>query len=1037
MADANGRMLLNLRSLKAPHARFAARTKFARDAAKVCLALTIFVLLSSNSALAETGPMLPQLTDDKPKEQPFKCSAWCSFRELGRGTFKPSPPKLDPKTGKVIIDPKQDESRPISKNWAGFGRRGQWAAIVLEVQNTTEKTEYKGTAKLRLDPFSGESENSANVYQTEYKMEFEVGAQSTKQYTFSILCPENGWGSRNFIVDVIANGVPYQRYLSLHDLDHGEGDDFIVVVSEKPGVFNGLVRARKTISEDERGRECRVASVEPADLPARWHDLMPANLIILDGPGEALSNEQYAALTSYVKAGGHVLISSARDPAWLKPPLQALAGISKVRGVIDITGIELGQPWPPSSMPAELRKEWKLPLIDVEYTTHGDLNKRLGVNKRVEKSTYYYGPGSVTFLPFSLSDPKLENWPERMKIPQNIISSAREQIYVDGNFVSGRERRLFLPSIQQDENAPQRNRFGFNDEPAPNYTASNLQGLRVFLDDSFSKDTPVQLQPRSTVKYFLLFYLLCVVPLNYLLFGFLKRREVAWLIVPAWALAFSVIAWRVGYMGQTGQLTINEVSIVEAGAGQDVGMARTFVGLYAPRRDDYVMEFPSLKKGDEVFDNQAAPTHLVNAQQASSRGIDPVMMSLFDSGSSLMIERLLVQQRSTRRLEVQHRTKIGDGLLAKVRKNNNGGLRIEVSNQTGYTLLNPVLYYEGNVLELGEAKENRHNLNVLLPVDSKAAPIKRDVPISGEPWKEKNAAFFGVAATTFTMMDKPGEDRHHTQNRAGKLAEFVRDQMPRYSRGRAVFCAWIESEKGVLPIRVAQRGDELAEPRSEGVTLLLVPVSVKDESYENEAKPLAVGSAASTKSLDARAPAGQETKKPNDPWPVVNAPVQMKQDTKLALGPGYSPEQTMALVSFLEISLPEKRREMAEDGYTIGLKFKLDAPDLKFVDPKLEAVPGQAPVLNGRIKVEVRTMKPNGAYEWIEIDSHFCNGLSKGAPWILSVNGMQRPVVSLTMDDETILGNGRIYLRVQFAREKDNIKGSVNLTDVKADLQKK
>jgi hypothetical protein len=80
-------------------------------------------------------------TEEKPKEPPLKYSAWCAFRELSDRV--PPPVKDDPLTR---------QSRPGSVQWKGFGRRGKWANVVLEVKNTTEETTFKGNASIQLNP---------------------------------------------------------------------------------------------------------------------------------------------------------------------------------------------------------------------------------------------------------------------------------------------------------------------------------------------------------------------------------------------------------------------------------------------------------------------------------------------------------------------------------------------------------------------------------------------------------------------------------------------------------------------------------------------------------------------------------------------------------------------------------------------------------------------------------------------------------------------------------------------------------------------
>src|SRR5437870_2496104 len=105
--------------------------------------------------------------EEKPKEAEFKYSAWCAFRDLA--SIKPPPSK---------VDPKDERSRPGSENWEGVGRRGQWTTVVIEVKNTTEKSDYKGTAVINLNPMKMTDEGQI-PFTTTYRQDFEVGPGTT------------------------------------------------------------------------------------------------------------------------------------------------------------------------------------------------------------------------------------------------------------------------------------------------------------------------------------------------------------------------------------------------------------------------------------------------------------------------------------------------------------------------------------------------------------------------------------------------------------------------------------------------------------------------------------------------------------------------------------------------------------------------------------------------------------------------------------------------------------------------------------------
>ena len=867
-----------------------------------------FLLFTSFAALGAAGDVAgprpggreEAKEEEKPKEPPLKYSAWCAFRDL-------SDTRLPPKE-----DPTRDYTRAIAERWSGFARRGQWASIILELKNTTEKSEFKGTATIRFDPVK-ENERGVIPYQTYYRQEFEVGPQTTKQYGFSVLCPEDGW-NQAAPVSISAKGISYDvRYVQLHDLDAG-GEDFVVVVSESSGSFRHLATRARSPEDQSQQHERRVAVVEPQELPARWHDLTLANLIVIDGPPrEQLTDSQWAALRSYVQAGGHLLITAGKDPSRLKGPVEELAGIT-VRGMMEVAALDSGERedlnWAPKD------PSWKLPMLDISVSPKGSpVVWYSQAARKVERCRRFYGLGSVTFLPYSLSDPRLENWPGRTLIPVEILDY-------------GRGRRLFLNTTADDEltSAPQPinfgQRFGSGPARANPYQPQSLMNLRHNLDEAFSSHTEVQAQPKSTVVAFLLLYLLCAVPGNYLLFGWMRRREIAWLAVPVWAATFSVIAYVVGYMGQTGRLTVSEVAVIEAGPGQETGVARTFVGMYAPHRDEYRLEFPLVKAGADVtYDPQAAPGHLINIARTQERGIDIPPLYLVEDVEALSVERFLVQQRSTRQLELVHRVRIGGGLGVTVRsgKGNQNTLDIELQNNTGFTLYWPVYVYEGKAYALGATPDNF--------LEPGAGNKLSGLAISSGI--DPNQAFFG------RMVALPSAHGALARNCGTALNEYLRNQTGKFPQG--VICAWLDNEKGVLPVKVGAGGREAKEPKSEGLSLLLVPVTIKREV------PSGRPDFRISYSTNYNAATNEGS------WNLVQRPVQLQN----APAPQPNPRsQNVLLVAYLKVMLPPNHRAYSYNGRQLHLQFKLG--------PEKEQKKS-APPLNGNMQVSARL---HGANEW-------------------------------------------------------------------------
>jgi hypothetical protein len=748
---------------------------------------------------------------EKPKEPPLKCSAWCAFKNVVN--YEIQQKNYDPKV--ALTEQGKHETRIGAFQWGGFGRRGQWATIILELQNTTEDSTFRGTGSINLNAVN-ENQAGQIPYKTNYRQELEVGPQTTKQFRFSVLCPED-WNesSKAVRIDLNLNAGSEVRDVTITNID-ALREEFIAVVSENSGYgfLTGKVKGGR-VAEDADAEETKqlrqVAWVEAKDLPTRWHDLTICNLIIIDGPPqtpEKISDVQWAALKSYVQAGGHILVTAGKDPSKLKGPLEDLCGIEVRGGTVDVESLDEIRP---GYQPVV--KEWAMTLVDVKVNEDARRNTIIRRNHKtgcVEYCKRFYGAGSVTFLPFSLNDPKLMMWAGKTAIPLAIMErSAASSLF----------GTMSPEDVENIRAKPQRNMWGYQ-QPPPQVARDAMVKLRRDLDDSFRSDTPVQIKKSASVLSFLLLYLLCAVPGNYFLFGWFRRREIAWLAVPIWGASFSVGAYVVGYMGQTGRLTVNELTIVEAGSREDIGMARTFFGIYAPRRDEYQVEFPTEKSGKDDFDVQAAPGHLVNVASSEEARTEMPSLSIVDSASGLSIERMLIQQRSTRRLEITHRVQIGDGLDVRVKPNaaDSKATDIEVTNNTGYDLNTPVYLYRGRALDL-------HSVGGDVLKAGASAKYLGVGSRDGIQWivdqgttKAKDTAFFGKSVYFRTVRGQRAKDR------TDALKNYLRERVEKFQEG--VVLAWIE--KAPLPAKIFDSSHRPMEIGNfEGLTLLMVPVSVR------------------------------------------------------------------------------------------------------------------------------------------------------------------------------------------------------------------
>lgn len=91
---------------------------------------------------------------------------------------------------------------------------------------------------------------------------------------------------------------------------------------------------------------------------------------------------------------------------------------------------------------------------------------------------------------------------------------------------------------------------------------------------------------------FVLFYIIAIGPVNYLVLRRLRRRELAWVTIPAIVLFFTALAYLTGFRLRGNDVMVNQMSVafghVEGGQMQ----LTTLLGLYSPSRSTYDLQLP-------------------------------------------------------------------------------------------------------------------------------------------------------------------------------------------------------------------------------------------------------------------------------------------------------------------------------------------------------------------------------------------------------------------------------------------------------------
>ncbi len=206
-----------------------------------------------------------------------------------------------------------------------------------------------------------------------------------------------------------------------------------------------------------------------------------------------------------------------------------------------------------------------------------------------------------------------------------------------------------------------------------------------------------ELPSASFIAGFLGLYIILVVPVNYLVFRRFRRLEWAWLMVPVWAIVFTVAAYYIGAIYQRGTISYTELSVVEAFPESTYGRATSFMSIYSPVRHWY----------DIKFTDQPTFPLVVAEMDPDSRGLSltaPENLSVRYDPNATVIENVLIHHWSQRVVKAAHNADLGKGLDIDLTWDE-ARLTGEITNHTPYTIRRPTLYVMDRRYNLGRRLE--------------------------------------------------------------------------------------------------------------------------------------------------------------------------------------------------------------------------------------------------------------------------------------------------------------------------------------------
>lgn len=379
-----------------------------------------------------------------------------------------------------------------------------------------------------------------------YQSPISLPTQSNKRITLYIYLPRF---VRNLTVELLdATGVTVATAASSTLLQKPLDAVLYGVVSSEPGKLEFLERVTG------RRSEAAVAFLDITSLPetpTAWNALDV--LIFNDVDTGQLTANQQQALRAWLHSGGQLVVTGG--PGWQKTTATLAdllpVTISGSETVADLPVLRqaAGQPF----------RDAGPYLVTTSSLSRGELLYHQDGLPLLARHSQ--GRGHIYFLALDPRLAPLLDWNGREAIWTDIVGSIPLWPYGTA---------------------------GFQNSRAAGTAVATIAGLAL----------PSAFQ----LFAFLCFYILAIGPVNYLILKRLKRREMAWVSIPAIVLLFSGMTYVISFQIKGNNIILNEMSLAygqallpgSADGGEENQIrVQSLVGLYSPHRSTFDLVFPA------------------------------------------------------------------------------------------------------------------------------------------------------------------------------------------------------------------------------------------------------------------------------------------------------------------------------------------------------------------------------------------------------------------------------------------------------------
>lgn len=219
---------------------------------------------------------------------------------------------------------------------------------------------------------------------------------------------------------------------------------------------------------------------------------------------------------------------------------------------------------------------------------------------------------------------------------------------------------------------------------------NDFSGLSYQATMALKAAAGIDLPSRKTILYLLGGYLICLVPLNWLVFRSFRRLEYAWIAAPIMALIGVVVVTKVASLDIGFARRTTEISLLELHGEHPRGHLTKFLALYTSLSTNYAVEFAE-------NDSVALPLgDLARVQTRAAAAVKNIRTS-YGRSEGVRLEPVTVYSNSTEMLHAEQIVALSGGISLGSSSTSDDAIR----NQTGLNLQGVVVIRCGAI---GEAE---------------------------------------------------------------------------------------------------------------------------------------------------------------------------------------------------------------------------------------------------------------------------------------------------------------------------------------------